>query len=1455
MTIEMKNELMKAIAEAKVVSFDVFDTLLFRKVNEPEIIFDLVGRHYGIHGFRKLRIDAQNEASRRAYTKAKHPHADMNEIYEVLKETRDITVNWDEVKQFEIDLERDALVENPEMLEVFNEAKKLGKRVIVTTDMYLLASTIGEYLEANGFGDIDHIYCSADEYKAKFNKELFTLVADREKCDYKDILHIGDNKSADVEIPKSLGMSTFLYVHDADMEKLKQAGGTEIDSGIYKILYDAHKGFWYNFGVEAGGPIYLGLTLWIEDILRKSDRKVFLLSRDGYNLYNILKNRGHNNVEYLYTSRRALTLAGITQLDDESLKLLPPYTLGQTVGEILDYLCIDRDKIVLEGTGIESFDFMMNTIDDYEMVYSVYKKNDALILEQCRKERETAAKYFEEKGFFDSDSYVFDCGWSGSSQFLIDRLKKALGYDYENLFIYFGIMDRPKSSKQMHGKHYLTYLFDFYKNFGLQVEVKKSVVIYEMLFSAPHETVIKYDHDGPVFEAGESDATKEHILSGIIDYIKAAESFAKKYEVELTPDKVIGHISRIVNYPTKEEAITIGNIENVDGFAHKSGEKKFIGRISDEQYRKNPLEVYWPSGILMSDDVSEEVKKSIASQFGLRYPNVDEKYHLENEHDLIKYRRWLRKHKNIEPEADLSYRPMFSIVMPVYNTLDIQLREAIDSVLAQTYDNFELVIVDDASTWPNVVPTLKEYESNQHITVIFRQINGHISTSTNDGIAVAKGDFLVFMDCDDLLAPNALYEIAKKLNENRELDFIYTDEDKITEDGKIRHFPFFKPDWSPELFWGENYTNHLSAYRMSVVRETGGLRSAYNGSQDYDFVLRFMEHSDNSRVGHISKILYHWRERKESVAFAIGSKNYAADAARYAKEDALKRRKIAGHLEYVSEMSQYRVVFDVIGNPGVSIVILSKDNFTILRQCIDSIREFTNYSNYEIIVVDNGSTEENKTTIERYLSDNNCIYVYEKSEFNFSKMCNLGAKHSNNEFLLFLNDDIEIFQEDWLDRMIGQALQPEVGVVGAKLYYPLSTLIQHAGGGNLSNGPQHNFMRQDDDYAFNFGFNRLDNNVICVTGACLLIKKAIFDKVGGFDESFAVAYNDVDLCFKVHKLGYYIVVRQDVHAYHYESYSRGSDFEDKDKFFRLSGELQRLYIKHPKFKDFDPFVNPNLHSYLGAEIDLNDNIDEVSVLDDSGSVPESNASIDRVIVDDVIKIFGWSFIPDRSDNAELERYIIFEDIYGYRTKAPAVNVRRDDLVEARQGREDLRMCGFECIVDKDNIKMDKIPYRIGVQTIDPEGVSHIYWESQLRNVVRGWPYRRKYGDCRSLKEFVYHEHTHDIRYYIDLCEASDDGIEISGWAFCNGDLHYQYNRKLILFDGRKTAYECDLPCQERSDVALSMPEVKFICNTGFDMCIANGVCDLNKEYDIIIRFSNTMNNDDIQDIIVAKLCV
>ena len=274
----------------------------------------------------------------------------------------------------------------------------------------------------------------------------------------------------------------------------------------------------------------------------------------------------------------------------------------------------------------------------------------------------------------------------------------------------------------------------------------------------------------------------------------------------------------------------------------------------------------------------------------------EEKYHLEDEQSIRNYHRWVRyQDKHHKTAEKLVYEPYFSIVIPVYNTVTEQLEECIQSVLAQIYEHYELILVDDHSSWENVAPILRKYETNNKVHVIYRKSNGHISKATNDGIQMATGEFIVFMDCDDKIESDALYEFAIKLNENPDLDFIYSDEDKITEDGKIRHMPFFKPDWSPDLFLNMMYTNHLATYRASIVKEVGGLRTEYNGSQDYDFTLRFMEKSDNTRVGHIPKILYHWRERKESVAFDANSKNYAIEAAGRAKEDYIRRNKIQAH--------------------------------------------------------------------------------------------------------------------------------------------------------------------------------------------------------------------------------------------------------------------------------------------------------------------------------------------------------------------------------------------------------------------------------------------------------------------------------------------------------------------------------------------------------------------------------
>lgn len=1076
--------------------------------------------------------------------------------------------------------------------------------------------------------------------------------------------------------------------------------------GLLNKLSDDDSDFWFDIGAVVAGPLYYALKSWIVDSIR-DDRKLFFVSDSGSNMFQVFKNAGIDNIEYLDMAR------------------------------------IQEDN----------------------------------------------------RGLFSSDAYVFVCDWNGSIISHIDKMKRDASGNYEIYFLCPGILNSEDSIKNVHIKHYKTYFFDFYKDYGFQRAVRNNIDLFDILFSAPDDDNSKSCEDKTVFGRLYDNDSKHRLLEGILAYFEFVGGIDNAQTIKDAQQILISYLDRMSR-----------------------------SLMEETEYRKT------------EESLSESGKECQA----------------ENEFDQIKYCRWVRKHQKSEDEIKLQYRPKFSIVVPVC-TEDEYLRETVDSILAQTYDDYEAILITDCSVQSGGISILKEYENNRHITLIYRQSGEHISTAANDGISVAKGDFLIFMDCDDMIAPNALYEIARKLNEDPKLDFIYTDEDKLTEDGKTRHKPFFKPDWSPDLLWNMNYTNHLSAFRMDIVKKTGGFRSQFGGAQDYDFVLRFMEFSDNSRVGHVSDILYHCRDRKKSGVPVMGSKYDISEVLKRVKEDALKRRNIAGHMEFISELSQYRVVYEPAGNPGVSIIIPSKDNYSILRQCIDSIKTFTTYSNYEIVVVDNGSSEKNRKLIEQYLAANDCTYVYDKFPFNFSRMCNIGAQKAKNKYFLFLNDDIEIFEEDWLDRLIGQAMQENVGAVGAKLFYPMSTIIQHAGAASIKAEPGHNFARKDDQYIYYFGLNRFDYNVSCVTGACLMIDKDIFDQVGGFDEDYAVAYNDVDLCFRVNELGYYIVMRQDVYAYHYESLSRGNDMEDDNKFFRLSGELQRLNRRHPWVRKGDPFINRNLRSYYGEEIDIRDNVDEISMLDDHGSVPNKHAYIDQILFGNEIRIYGWSFLPNRTDNADLERNVVFEDIYGYKLKAPVVNIKREDLVEAHGGRKDLLMCGFECIVDINYIRMDVIPYRLGIQMIDTEGISHIYWEDNYRPVMRNAIFRKRYCSVRELPDYIFHKPTCDIRYYIDFMGKCDDGLRFDGWAFCNGDNHYRYRTSLILEGVKGNVYECELPLKERSDVAVEIPEVKFICKTGFDASFSLSSFEKNMKYNVILRFTNVIMTDDVQDIRVGEL--
>ncbi|MBQ8603615.1 MAG: glycosyltransferase [Oscillospiraceae bacterium] len=1448
------NEIMllkNKIDKAKLVSFDIFDTLLFRKTNTPETVFDLVGRNFGIHGFRKLRIDRQHEASRRQYRQFAYPHADMDRIYEVLGENTDIPVDWQKVKQFEIQLEMDALVANRDMLEIYQYAKSKGKRVVATSDMYLFAATLYEALAKNGYADIDHVYCSADEHKAKFNRDLFELVRQKENLPYRAILHIGDKDRDDGEFPSAYGMDTFVYHHAGEMDKVKNVSGSDVDNGLYKILYDDEKGFWYNLGLEVGGPMYMGLYRYVLEKTKNCDKKIYFLSRDGYNLYHIFRRNGFDNTEYLYTSRRALLMASVTEMNDEDIASLPPYTFGQTVGEVLDYLGVCRDEITtLEQVGFSSFDDVIATEENIKAFRRLYVLDKDVFLRYCADERKNALAYFDSIGFFDADSVCFDCGWQGSSQVLIEKFKKAVNKDTQQYFIYFGIKNGEKSFRQMRGKDYSAYLFDFYRNYALQYDIARdmNVALYELFFSAPHESVYRYGENGTViFEEGRGEKEKQDMLEGIYDFISVGIDFVEKYNVEYTPDNAVAHLVRLINKPTEKEAVKIGNLRNVDGFARKNGEEKYIAYITSQQIKDNPhTEVYWPVGVLKRSDITNDVKAHVAALFGIQFPQNDTGYHLEDERVIRNYNRWLNNHAAPSQEKSLDYTPRFSVVIPVYNTATDQLEECINSVLNQTYGNFELIMVDDHSSWDNVVPVLKKYESDERVKVIYRTTNGHISVATNDGINIATGDYIVFMDCDDTIEPHALYEFALKLNENPQLDFIYSDDNKITEDGTIRHMPFFKPDWSPDLFMTMMYTNHLAVYRTSIVKEAGGLRTAYNGSQDYDFTLRFMEKSDNSKVGHIPQVLYNWRERKESVAYAMNSKNYAAEASCCAKEDYIRRNGLDAFMEYIPGLSQYRIVYNVKDDPLVSIIIPSKDHPDILRQCIDSIKKYTAYSNYEIIVVDNGSDDENKKIISDYLDKQGVEYIYKAEKFNFSAMCNRGAQTAKGEYLLFLNDDIEIFMPHWLERMLGHAQQPHAGAVGAKLYYPNSTMIQHTGVTNSpSYGPVHSFMNLNDMTPYYFGLNWADYNAIAVTGACLMVGRDKFYRVGGFDENLPVAYNDVKLCFALHRNGWYNVVRNDVVAYHHESLSRGTDQADDAKLIRLYREKAELFAAFPELDGRDPYLNENLNFY-GEALRMKKDCDILSPVDVSGCKQLKNGEIDFINIADKVQIIGWALSEDENSLSVVRRFVIFKDVYGRTYSAQTVPRSRPDVAR-HFGRPDFYYAGFESLISKKQLRVDIMSYTAGIMLVDRNGRRFVKWCKET-GVVRNpkprpvsLPYRKidfKPSVAGAAK----------TKWFVDWCGYETPCHRIAGFAFRTGGQHYLYNRTIILTDSDGNAYEFDTHPDERLDVAYTFPKEHYLYYTGFICYIYDGMLPSGREYHMTIRLTNTVDQNDVIDI-------
>ncbi|MCJ2013862.1 glycosyltransferase family 2 protein [Methylobacterium sp. J-076] len=519
----------------------------------------------------------------------------------------------------------------------------------------------------------------------------------------------------------------------------------------------------------------------------------------------------------------------------------------------------------------------------------------------------------------------------------------------------------------------------------------------------------------------------------------------------------------------------------------------------------------------------------------------------------------------------LARRPLFSVVTPVYNVAPRYLEAAVASVQSQWYPNWELVLVDDASTDPDTCACLDRFDDPK-MKVRRQARNGGIAAATNAALDLAEGDYVVFLDNDDVLTPDCLYELARAIAET-DADYIYSDEDKIDVEGASTS-PFFKPSWSPDAMMSIMYTCHVSCARRSLIAACGGLRSGYDGAQDYDLVLRLTERAN--RVVHVPKVLYHWRILPSSLAASAEAKPYAHDAARRLKEDALRRRGLAGTVEPVATMpGQYRVNYHPRSGTLVSLIVPTRNNGQLVEALVASVRERTTYPEVEMLFIDNGSTDPQTLATLARLAGEGVTVRTDSRPFNYSALNNSGAAAARGDMLVFMNDDIEVVTPDWLERLVGYAQVPHVGAVGARLHYP-SGQIQHCGLVNLDHGPGHAFYGLEAGPPRYYGRDTLEYDWIAVTGACLAIERSKFEAIGGFDVDLPIAYNDVDLCFRLVEAGLYNVVCQSVEMIHHESATRGND-DSPARRARLRDEARRLYARHPRFLGHDPFFSPNLH--------------------------------------------------------------------------------------------------------------------------------------------------------------------------------------------------------------------------------------------------------------------------------------
>jgi glycosyltransferase involved in cell wall biosynthesis len=539
-------------------------------------------------------------------------------------------------------------------------------------------------------------------------------------------------------------------------------------------------------------------------------------------------------------------------------------------------------------------------------------------------------------------------------------------------------------------------------------------------------------------------------------------------------------------------------------------------------------------------------RKLLTKSINIRYKMI-----LKNNNQLL-YKKWINvvESPNRLKAKIFFYEPLISIVMPTYNTPLQWLKEAIESVLNQNYKNWELCIADDASNSKEVLILLKKYqEKYSNIKVIYRLNNGNISEASNTALALARGEFITFLDHDDRLPFNALVEVVSVLNHYPHVKLIYSDEDKIDEEN-IRFDPHFKSDWNPDMFFSQNYLSHLTVIKKEIIDKSEKFRIGYEGAQDYDLFLQCIKLIKEDEIYHISKILYHWRAIDGSTAKGSSEKEYTSDAGLKALKDYFKNNVNSG-VEKGLLPNTYRVNYKIIKNPLVSIIIPTKDNLKLLSTCVDSILDKTEYTNYEIIIIDNQTSDEETLLYLNELSYHPKIKILQYNKaFNYAAINNYAVHHASGEYLAFLNNDIEVITKNWLNNMLEHAQREEIGIVGAKLYYEDNS-IQHGGVilgiGGIA-GHAHKYFNKD-EHGY-FSRLKIIQNYSALTAATIVMKKSIFEEVNGFEEKLAVAFNDIDLSLKVLEKGYRNLWTPYAELIHYESKSRGHEntVEKKARF-------------------------------------------------------------------------------------------------------------------------------------------------------------------------------------------------------------------------------------------------------------------------------------------------------------------